>query len=62
MEFLAEIIKPEYQADFTNYITYGPTNQLAYEMELIEDDYAQMLPSHPDNAAMQLPTDPATGP
>lgn len=57
MEFLAEITKPEYQADFTNYITYGPTNQQAYELGLIDEDFAQLLPSHPDNAALQLPID-----
>lgn len=55
MQFLAEITKPEYQADFTNYITYGPTNQLAYELDLIDADFARLLPSHPDNAARQLP-------
>ncbi|WP_187968495.1 ABC transporter substrate-binding protein [Aquibium microcysteis] len=57
MKFLAEISKPEYQADFTNYITYGPTNVKAYELGLIKDDYARLLPSHPDNAAKQLPID-----
>lgn len=55
MQFLAEITKPEYQADFTNYITYGPTNTKAYELGLIDEDYARKLPSHPDNAAKQLP-------
>ena len=29
MKFLAEISKPEYQAEFTKYITYGPTNKKA---------------------------------
>jgi len=55
MQFLAEISKPEYQADFTNYITYGPTNVLAYDLGMIDEDYARRLPSHPDNAALQLP-------
>ena len=27
MKFLAEISKPQYQAEFTKYITYGPTNR-----------------------------------
>ena len=55
MKFLAEIVKPNYQADFTKYITYGPTNIKAYELGLIEESYAKRLPSHPDNAAKQLP-------
>ena len=55
MKFLAEITKPQYQADFTKYITYGPTNLKAYELGLIEEAYAKKLPSHPDNAAKQLP-------
>jgi putative spermidine/putrescine transport system substrate-binding protein len=57
MQFLAEIAKPEYQAEFTKYITYGPTNVTAYELGLIDEDYARQLPSHPDNAALQLPID-----
>ena len=31
MKFLAEISKPQYQAEFTKYITYGPTNKKAYD-------------------------------
>lgn len=57
MKFLAEIVKPQYQADFTQYITYGPTNIKAYELGLIDEEYAKQLPSHPDNAAKQLPID-----
>jgi putative spermidine/putrescine transport system substrate-binding protein len=55
MKFLAEIVKPAYQAEFTKYITYGPTNRKAYEIGAIEAAYAKRLPSHPDNAAKQLP-------
>lgn len=54
MKFLAEISKPSYQAEFTKYITYGPTNKKAYEGGAIEANYAKQLPSHPDNAAKQL--------
>ena len=57
MEFLAEISKPEYQAEMSKLITYGPTNLLAFELGLIDEEYARMLPSHPDNAAVQLPLD-----
>lgn len=55
MKFLAEISKPSYQAEFTKYITYGPTNKKAYELGTIDAAYAKRLPSHPDNAAKQLP-------
>ena len=55
MKFLAEISKPQYQAEFTKYITYGPTNKKAYDLGTIDPAYAKQLPSHPDNAAKQLP-------
>jgi len=55
MKFLAEISKPQYQAEFTKYITYGPTNKKGYELGTIDAAYAKRLPSHPDNAAQQLP-------
>lgn len=54
MKFLAEISKPQYQAEFTKYITYGPTNKKAYEIGAIDSAYAKKLPSFPDNAANQL--------
>jgi len=57
MKFLAEISKPQYQAEFTKYITYGPTNKKAYDLGTIEPGYAKRLPSHPDNAAKQLTID-----
>jgi len=57
MKFLAEISKAEYQANLPKYITYGPTNKKAYELGTIDETVAKMLPSHPDNAAMQLPID-----
>jgi putative spermidine/putrescine transport system substrate-binding protein len=55
MKFLAEISKPQYQAEFTKYITYGPTNKKAYDLGTIPPAYAKALPSHPDNAVKQLP-------
>ena len=55
MKFLAEIVKPAYQAEFTKYITYGPTNKKAYDLGTIDAAYAQRLPSHPDNVAKQIP-------
>ena len=57
MKFLAEISKPQYQAEFTKYITYGPTNTKAYDIGAIDATYAKQLPSHPENAAKQLPID-----
>ena len=57
MKFLAEISKPQYQAEFTKYITYGPTNTKAYDIGAIDAAYAKQLPSHPENAAKQLPID-----
>jgi putative spermidine/putrescine transport system substrate-binding protein len=57
MKFLAEISKPQYQAEFTKYITYGPTNRKAYDLGTIDAAYAKRLPSHPDNAARQLTID-----
>lgn len=57
MKFLNEISKPQYQAEFTKYITYGPTNKKAYDGPAISTAYAKTLPSHPDNAAKQLVID-----
>lgn len=54
MKFLAEISKPQYQADFTKYITYGPTNTKAFELGVIDPNYAKQLPSYPENAKKQL--------
>lgn len=55
MAFLAEISKAEYQDDLPKYITYGPTNKAAYETGEITPEMAAMLPSSPENAALQLP-------
>jgi putative spermidine/putrescine transport system substrate-binding protein len=54
MKFLAEISKPQYQAELTKYITYGPTNQKAYDLGTIDAAYAKRLPSYPANAEKQL--------
>jgi putative spermidine/putrescine transport system substrate-binding protein len=55
MAFLAEISKAEYQDDLPKYITYGPTNKAAYDTGEIDAATAAMLPSSPENAALQLP-------
>ena len=55
MKVLAEITKPQYQAEFVKYINYGPTNRKAYEIGNIDAKVSRGLPSHPDNVAVQLP-------
>ena len=57
MRFLAEISKPEFQANLPKYITYGPTNKAAYAVSDVSEDVLKALPSYPANAAMQLPVD-----
>lgn len=57
MKFLNEISKAKYQANLPKYITYGPTNKAAYDLGTIDEAVAKKLPSHPDNAALQLPVD-----
>ncbi|NCW06543.1 MAG: extracellular solute-binding protein [Rhodobacterales bacterium] len=54
MKYIAEMMKPEYMAEFAKYITYGPTNGKVYELGLMEESRARMMPSHPDNAKYQL--------
>ena len=54
MKYIAEMMKPEYMAEFAKYITYGPTNGKVYELGLMEESRARMMPSHPDNAKHQL--------
>lgn len=54
MKYIAEMVKPEYAANFVKHSTYSPTNKLAYENGLIEESLAKSLSSHPDNAKHQL--------
>jgi len=55
MEFLATISMPKYQANLPHHITYGPTNKAAYGVSDVGEDVLKALPSHPDNAKLQLP-------
>ncbi len=55
MEFLGVISEAKYQANLPNHITYGPTNTAAFEVAEIDEAILKALPSHPDNAALQLP-------
>ena len=54
MKYIAEMMKPNYMAEFAKHITYGPTNTKSYENGLIADKLARSLPSHPENAKHQL--------
>jgi putative spermidine/putrescine transport system substrate-binding protein len=54
MTFIAEMMKPEYMAEFAKHITYGPTSKKVYELGLLDEALAKSLPSHPDNAKHQL--------
>jgi putative spermidine/putrescine transport system substrate-binding protein len=55
MKFLAEVSKPEYQANLPFHITYGPTNKKAYEVTTASQELIESLPSHPKNVPMMLP-------
>ena len=55
MRFLAEVSKPEYQANLPFWITYGPTNKKAYDMSVAPKDLIESLPSHPNNVPLMLP-------
>lgn len=55
MKFLAEVSKPEYQANLPFHITYGPTNKKAYEVTTAPKELIESLPSHPKNVPMMLP-------
>ncbi|MEM6489660.1 MAG: extracellular solute-binding protein, partial [Pseudomonadota bacterium] len=55
MAFLAAISQPQYQANLPLHITYGPTNKAAYAVSTVGEDVLRALPSHPDNAALQVP-------
>lgn len=57
MKFLAEISKPQYQAQLTKYIPYGPTDKKGYEVGVISPEEAKLLPSSPANGKLQLPID-----
>ncbi len=57
MKVIAEMSKGKYQANIPQYITYGPTNSTAYDTGKIDDELAQNLPSHPNNAGNLLAID-----
>ena len=57
MKFLAEVSKPQYQANLPFHITYGPTNKAAYEVTTAPKELLEALPSHPNNVSKMLAVD-----
>jgi putative spermidine/putrescine transport system substrate-binding protein len=57
MKVINEMLDAANQAEFTQYIPYGPVNDAAYD-EGIDPQRAAMLPSHPDNMATQFVMNP----
>jgi len=55
MKFLAEVSKPEYQANLPFHITYGPTNKKAYDITTAPQELIEALPSHPKNVPLMMP-------
>ena len=55
MKFLAEVSKPQYQANLPFHITYGPTNKKTYAMITAPKALIESLPSHPKNVPLILP-------
>ena len=54
MKFLAEVSKPQYQANLPFHITYGPTTKEAYEVTTAPKELLEALPSHPKNVSKML--------
>lgn len=54
MKFVAEMSKPELQANLPQYISYGPVNKKAFEIGKIDEAVAKRLPTYPDNYAKQI--------
>jgi putative spermidine/putrescine transport system substrate-binding protein len=57
MQALAVMLAPEQQANIPQYINYGPTTSLAFDLGVITEEQMKMSPSAPDNLAMQAITD-----
>lgn len=58
-EALAIILAPEQQAQLPQYINYGPTTSLAFDLDVITDEQMSISPSAPDNLELQVITDAA---
>lgn len=57
MQALAMMLAPEQQAQMTQYINYGPTTSLAFDLGVITDEQRAISPSAPENLAVQFITD-----
>lgn len=57
MQALAMMLAPEQQAQMPQYINYGPTTSLAFDLGFITDEQAAISPSAPENLAVQFITD-----
>jgi len=57
MEALAMMLAPEQQANMPQYINYGPTTSLAFDVGVITEEQMAVSPSAPENLAVQVITD-----
>jgi putative spermidine/putrescine transport system substrate-binding protein len=57
MRALAVMLAPEQQANIPQYINYGPTTSLAFDLGVITEEQMKISPSAPDNLAVQAITD-----
>lgn len=56
--FLAEMVKPQYQANIPEHISYGPANVAAYGLKDFGEAELAVLSSSPQNIAVQFGIDP----
>jgi len=56
MKALAMMLAPEQQAQMPQYINYGPTTSLAFDLGVITPEQMAISPSAPDNLAVQFIT------
>ncbi len=54
MEALAMMLAPEQQANMPQYINYGPTTSLAFDLGIITEEQMAVSPSAPENLEKQL--------
>lgn len=54
MQALAMMLAPEQQARMPQYINYGPTTSLAFDLGVITPEQTAISPSAPDNLAVQM--------
>lgn len=57
MKALAMMLAPEQQAQMPQYINYGPTTSLAFDLGIITPEQTAISPSAPENLKVQFITD-----